>query len=145
MSGFEVVGVVLGSVPLLISGLEHYRDGIDTIQNMVHYIEVVNIIVTSVDTNLAIYQQSCEALLSRLMLPPHTFQELLDNPNSPLWSDTEIATQLRKQFGANREYDIYLRAVKKLNQRISKLKSKLGLDDNFQVRFIPYRGKLHLT
>lgn len=27
MSGFEIVGVVLGVVPLLISGLEHYKDG----------------------------------------------------------------------------------------------------------------------
>jgi hypothetical protein len=27
MSGFEVIGVVLGVLPLLISGLEHYNDG----------------------------------------------------------------------------------------------------------------------
>lgn len=27
MSGFEVAGVVLGSIPLLISALEHYSDG----------------------------------------------------------------------------------------------------------------------
>lgn len=28
MSGFEVVGVVLGSIPLLISALEHYSNGV---------------------------------------------------------------------------------------------------------------------
>lgn len=28
MSGFEVVGLILGSVPLLISALEHYSDGV---------------------------------------------------------------------------------------------------------------------
>jgi hypothetical protein len=28
MTGFEVVGVVLGSIPLLISALEHYSDGV---------------------------------------------------------------------------------------------------------------------
>lgn len=27
MSDFEIMGVVLGTVPLLISGLEHYKDG----------------------------------------------------------------------------------------------------------------------
>jgi len=145
MSGFEVVGIVLGSVPLLISGLEHYRDGIDTVQNMIRYTEVVNTIVISVSTNLAIYEQSCEALLSRLMLPPHVFQELLDNPNSPLWSDKEIVSQLSKQFGSNMEHETYLRAVKKLNQRISKLKSKLGLDRNFQVSYLPYNEKTPLT
>lgn len=28
MSGFEVVGVVLGSIPILIGALERYRDGV---------------------------------------------------------------------------------------------------------------------
>jgi len=28
MSGFEVAGVVLGSIPLIISALEHYADGV---------------------------------------------------------------------------------------------------------------------
>jgi hypothetical protein len=30
MSGFEIAGVVLGSLPLLIVGLEHYSDGVST-------------------------------------------------------------------------------------------------------------------
>lgn len=28
MSGFEVAGLVLGTVPLLINGLEHYAEGV---------------------------------------------------------------------------------------------------------------------
>lgn len=28
MSGFEIVGVVLGSVPLVVAALEHYADGV---------------------------------------------------------------------------------------------------------------------
>jgi hypothetical protein len=28
MSGFEVVGVVLGAIPLVISALEHYSEGV---------------------------------------------------------------------------------------------------------------------
>jgi hypothetical protein len=28
MAGLEVAGVVLGSIPLVISALEHYRDGV---------------------------------------------------------------------------------------------------------------------
>jgi hypothetical protein len=32
MSGLEVVGVVLGSIPLIISALEHYADGVRNIK-----------------------------------------------------------------------------------------------------------------
>ena len=28
MSGFEIAGVVLGSIPLVIAALEHYADGV---------------------------------------------------------------------------------------------------------------------
>lgn len=28
MSGFEVAGIVLGAIPLVISALEHYSDGV---------------------------------------------------------------------------------------------------------------------
>ena len=30
MSGFEVVGVLLGAIPLVISALEHYSEGVST-------------------------------------------------------------------------------------------------------------------
>jgi hypothetical protein len=30
MSGFEIAGVVLGSIPLIISALEHYAEGVST-------------------------------------------------------------------------------------------------------------------
>ena len=28
MSGFEIAGVVLGSIPLVVSALEHYTEGV---------------------------------------------------------------------------------------------------------------------
>lgn len=31
MSGFEIAGAVLGSLPLIISALEHYSDGVHII------------------------------------------------------------------------------------------------------------------
>lgn len=36
MSGVEVVGLVLGAIPLLISGLEHYAEGVETIRKVRH-------------------------------------------------------------------------------------------------------------
>lgn len=28
MSGFEIVGVIVGAIPLIVSGLEHYSAGV---------------------------------------------------------------------------------------------------------------------
>lgn len=140
MSGFEIVGVVLGSIPLLISGLEHYRNGIETIGNMVQYVEVVENILASVSTNLFIYRQSCEVLLQRLILPENILDELLNSSSSTAWADEKLAEQLKRQFGPNAEYEVYRRSVLRLNKRIEKLRSKLDLNEHFQVCSIDSLG-----
>lgn len=63
MSGVEVVGVVLGAVPLLISGLEHYGDGIRTIKNMWDYEAVVEHLVIEFRLAHGIFWHSCQELL----------------------------------------------------------------------------------
>ncbi len=132
MAGIEIIGLVLGAVPLLISGLEHYRDGVETVQDMVQYAEVVGAIVTSVSTSLAIYRQSCEALLQGLLLSPDLLNRLLSGPGAAAWQDQTLVPQLQKQFGSPGEYDVYVRTVGRLSARMHKLRTKLGLDDDFQ-------------
>ncbi|KAJ2977330.1 hypothetical protein NQ176_g4431 [Zarea fungicola] len=99
---------------------------------MVQYVEVVNNILVSVSTDLAIYRQSCEAVLRRLILPENILDELLHKRSSRAWEDEGLAVQIKKQFGSSSEYNTYLQAVVRLNKRIDKLRSKLELDENFQ-------------
>ncbi|KAF8535326.1 hypothetical protein BDD12DRAFT_893263 [Trichophaea hybrida] len=79
MTGFEIVGIVLGSIPLLVSALEQYSDGVSTIKNMKNYESIFENLHTSFVTGLSIYRHSCEELLSPLMLPDNKFHELLEN------------------------------------------------------------------
>jgi hypothetical protein len=68
MSGFEVVGVILGVLPLVISGLEDYSDGVDTLTQMLKYKAVVDDLLTTFLMLQAIYHNSCRALLEPLIL-----------------------------------------------------------------------------
>ena len=34
MSGFEVIGMILGTIPLFISAAEHYCEGIDRLKEL---------------------------------------------------------------------------------------------------------------
>jgi len=137
MSGFEIAGAVLGSIPLLISGLEHYRDGIQTIDNMIKYVIVTNDILTTVSTSLAIYRQSFVALVHRLMLPENVIDEICYNRDSTLWKDQSLDDKLQEEFTSPAEYGTYCLAVRRLEKRIAKLKSKLELNQDFQVGTIP--------
>jgi len=133
MSGFEIAGAVLGSIPLLISGLEHYRDGVETIDSMIQYRTVVDDILITVSTGLVIYRQSFEALVQRLMLPDNILDEIWHYRDSTVWKDKSLDDQLRGEFGSPAEYETYCVAVRRLEKRIAKLKSKLELNQDFQV------------
>jgi len=144
MSGFEIAGVVLGSVPLLISGLEHYRDGIETIKTMVQYEMAIDSILVTVSTNLAIYRQNLEMLVQRFMLTEDLLDELWHNPRSAAWIDKSLDQKLQEQFGSQAEYETYILAVRRLHKRIDKLRKKLELDQNFQVGLLFYPSYLCL-
>lgn len=136
MSGFEVVGVVLGAVPLLISALEHYSDGIEIIGEMLEYREVVQDLVCSFDTATARFRLTCERLLAPLALPETTLLALLEDPESKAWEEEDLSAQLRKRLGTS--YRPYSSSVKRLMKRVNKFAEKLGLDEEngLQVRTI---------
>lgn len=125
MSGTEVVGFVLGAIPLLISGLEHYADGIHTMKNMWDYDAVVTHLVGEFRLAQAIFRHSCQELLMHI-LPDSEAAKLLDGA-SPNWDDSELDKKLREQLGS--DYQAYLHAVGGLRRRLTLFTRKLGLDE----------------
>jgi hypothetical protein len=140
MSGFDVAGIILGSIPLLISGLEHYSKGVSTIKNMKAYESVLEMMIADFTTSSVIYRNSCEELLSPLMLPDVKFYELLNDPKSKAWDSDELGKELRNRLGDS--YEPYKSAVEKLNKRIDLLRRKLDLNDDMQVSALIYSLRL---
>lgn len=133
MAGLEIAGVVLGSIPLLISGLEHYSKGLSTLKNVRDYETVIENLVTSLSMSLIIFRTSCEELLAPLLLPDEQFRELLANPQTDAWKDNELCEKLNAKLG-QAAYLSFNKAVGLLYKRIRLLKKKLDLNDSFQVR-----------
>jgi hypothetical protein len=66
MSGFEIAGVIFGAVPLIISALEHYGEGIRTIKSIVGYKALVDNLALDFRVVNSTYRRGCEKLLVRL-------------------------------------------------------------------------------
>ena len=132
MTGFEIAGAVLAAIPLLISGLEHYLEGLSTVKNMRdHEIIIENLMVSST-TSLAIYRMSCEELLVPLILPDNQFCNLLDNPQTDGWKDEELGEKLNARLGPAACL-LYKIAVKLLYKHIQLLEKKLDFNDELRV------------
>lgn len=78
-------------------------------------------------TSLSIYRNSCEELLSPLMLSDNKLLELLENPGTASWEDVELGESLRERLGES--YRPYKASVKQLDKKIILFGKKLKLDN----------------
>lgn len=130
-TGFEIVGVVLACIPLAISALEHYEEGVSTIEKFFRYKREIRAIIESLTTEDVMFKNSCEQLLSDF-LSPVELADMLQNPRGETWMQPHITVQLQARLG--RSYDIYIIHVGNMDSAVKKLIKRLDLDENGKVR-----------
>ena len=88
MSGFEIIGVVFGVLPLIISAIEHYSDIVDPIRTHRKYSSVLQTLVTEINAQRDIFQNECILILSRFV-DQHALEDMLKD------SKHDLRTQLK--------------------------------------------------
>jgi len=132
MSGFEVAGVVLGVLPLIISALEDYGEGINTIKSMIAYKELVANLVLDFQIETRSFERGCEKLLARLQIPSDEVEELLKSPKGKNWNDPALDARIQELLGPE-DYAQYKQLVSRLFVRLDRFSKKLGLNKDFVV------------
>lgn len=129
-SGIEIVGVTLAVLPLIISALEHYEQGVSTIEKFFRYKREIRSIIEALATENAMFKNSCEQILSDF-LSPVELADMLQNPRGKAWSQPHVATELRARL--DRSYDIYMIHVGNMDSAIKTLIMRLDLDESGKV------------
>ncbi|PVI03052.1 hypothetical protein DM02DRAFT_521675, partial [Periconia macrospinosa] len=131
ISGFEIVGVVLASMPLLTSALDHYAEGVDVMKNTRNYAMLCNI-STSLDTSVGIYKDSCYLLLGPLNLPDQQMKDLLLEPKREAWKSPQLQSDLVMRLGSSLTQ--YMSLINNLYKRILLFfGKKLKLNDDLKA------------
>jgi hypothetical protein len=94
MSGFEIAGIVLGSIPLVISALEHYSEGLSTIQRWRKYKRELQSLVRNLETERVKLQNVCEKLLVGIV-PPSDIEAMIEKPFGDLWRQDDIQKKIQ--------------------------------------------------
>lgn len=98
MSGFEIAGIVLGSIPLVISTLENYGAGLSTLQRFRKYRRELQSLIRNLETERIKLQNVCEKLLIGLV--PHSrIEALINNPMGDLWKEEETLHKIQFRLG----------------------------------------------
>ena len=123
MSGFEVVGVLLGAIPLVISTLEHYRDGVRTISRWRKFDRELQSLIRNLETERVKLQNVCEKLLIGLV-PPSRIEAMVGNPLGDLWLEKE--TQKKIQTLLWNSWGVFRETVAAVNTAINEMVKRLG-------------------
>ncbi|PPJ54646.1 hypothetical protein CBER1_07654 [Cercospora berteroae] len=127
MSGIEIAGLVLATIPLAISGLEHYADGVGTIRKLGHIREHFHYLRTDLEVEQVIFMNTLETLLSDT-LGPQICNHLLTQLGGSSWYDSDVDRRLRE--GLQRSYDVFFKSVQRIEEALRDLMEALQLDGN---------------
>ncbi|KAF2126815.1 hypothetical protein P153DRAFT_297008 [Dothidotthia symphoricarpi CBS 119687] len=132
MSGFEVAGVVLGSLPLVISAFEHYAAGIATAKRFFRYKSEMRSLILQMNTERSIFINTMEQLLTGIVRIEH-MANFVSNAGSDIWKERDIEMKLKDRLrGA---YEIYIENVKGMELACNLMMKKLALDPDGKPQF----------
>ncbi|CAI7565882.1 unnamed protein product [Penicillium manginii] len=109
MSGFEVVGVVLGAIPLLISAIEKYKATSQRLKYFKYKEPYIAQLIQSLEDQKFFLESDLYIPLNSTHLEEDQINHLLCQPNPDLFQDAEISQALREYLGDG--YAPYQRAA----------------------------------
>lgn len=122
----EAAGLVLGVIPLIIKGLQTYRDILSSIKSAQRDLEDMISILTA---EQQILQNTCQILL-RDIVPNSQLDAITADPCGPDWKkyDVEINTRL------HRSSKIFKHTVAEMKKAVDELQQKLAVTEDGEVR-----------
>lgn len=130
MSGFEIVGVILGALPLIISGLEHYADGVETIKTVARAAQEFRHVARRLEAENSIFRNDIELLLGDCV--DVGLQKLLmDDAEGKEWESPLVEEALKSRLQSS--YTSYLETAKSIGKSIEEFKARLHMSGQGQV------------
>ncbi|KAF5237771.1 hypothetical protein FANTH_10646 [Fusarium anthophilum] len=124
MSGFEVAGIVLGSIPIVVSALQCYMNGLGTLQNFRSYKRILKSLILNLKNEHMNFQNICETLLTGIA-PQTRIEEMIRDPFGDLWREEEIFKKLRLRLWSSLQ--VFDDRVQDMREAIEEMMEKLNV------------------
>ncbi|USP72744.1 hypothetical protein yc1106_00018 [Curvularia clavata] len=140
MSGFEIAGALLGAFPLIISGLEHWRE----VAKVGGFFWQVRKEYTKCRSDMQFHEILYKRNLTELLMPivddADEVAYLVNNPGAEDWSSKALQERLEGRL--QESYDLYMVIIREMNETAEELRKQLSLEKvNIQSRLGPPEPK----
>lgn len=127
MSGFEIVGVVLGTLPLVFAAAQTYRQGFEPLENWYRFRTDFVDFINKVDCQKQKFDNITRRLLESVNLPEEYVQGLMTNPEDERWKSEDIRKRMESKLGTS--YSLYMSIMETVNGLMVTLQRRLSLKD----------------
>jgi orotate phosphoribosyltransferase-like protein len=124
MSGIEVVGIVLGALPIMMNGIEKYSDGLSAAKRLLHPRKELRNMHRTIRTELQVFRNTAVILLHRIATEAQV-RALVQKPTSILWKKPGFETQMQDMLGSS--YFIWCEVMADISNAIKEIGVELGL------------------
>lgn len=124
MSGIEVVGIVLGALPLMISGIEKYSEGVSAARRLFNPRRELRNLHRAIRTELQVFRNTALLLLHRIATQSE-IESLLREPTSNLWKAPEFERHMKTLLGSS--YSAWCEVMADISNAINEISIDLGL------------------
>jgi hypothetical protein len=132
MSGLEVVGVVLGAIPLVISALEHYAKVLATVKVVWRAAQEFRTMARKLEAEYLIFRNALKNLLNDCTgIAPGTSESLLAAVGGSEWNHPNVEAALAKRLGDSMKS--YREHVLSISAALKAFKERLHLGNEGQV------------
>ncbi|KAI9050907.1 hypothetical protein LZ554_005021 [Drepanopeziza brunnea f. sp. 'monogermtubi'] len=133
MSGVEIAGFVLATLPLMISALEHYRETSEVLETWWKIKQEYMKCMRNLKYHKVAFEENLEELLLPLIAEEERLQKLLKDPGGPEWGDRSLEAMLQHRLP--KTYESYTDTIQEMKETILNLESALGMGKiHFQTR-----------
>ncbi|KAL9034495.1 MAG: hypothetical protein Q9180_005374 [Flavoplaca navasiana] len=120
MAGLDIVGVVLASLPLVVSAIEHYRDALNPLQDYSEYDRALKLLRIFLLIEQDLFESTLKLLLldsltpdqARNLFPDQAWNlgsDQIQNVDIVLWRTDEIDKKLKMRLGS--KYTVFMGMV----------------------------------
>lgn len=127
MSGFEIVGVILGGLPLVIKAAQDYKKGLEPLAKWRRYKYEFRTFINDVDIEKQMFDALVDRLLQYTELSIEQKGLLLTGQDQDGWCGKEVDIALKHRLGESYRTCMYL--LKEMEGDLFVLQTMLSLKD----------------
>lgn len=131
MSGIEAAGFVLAVFPIVVSGLQHFTEGVETIKAWKRYQRELAGYARTLETQRIVYLNTIERLFEGIIESNEELEGFMKDPGPAFSHKPQYEERLRTRLG--RSYENYNKIMADMLDALRAARKELGIDENGKV------------